>query len=253
MMSFFFKALMAYSFPVALYRASSTWKTTEKLYFKQFHIFLSDYFNSNWCQLFPSTPDNHLQNQTQGNSNNEGCQCKFCPSPKQHHHSWPSASGAPQSSHRGSFAKFWEWSSSTSDPHERNGNGVPWFSTLRTAFSRLWSHKSSWILIVNNSYQLLMWLGWVCCSISALQQISPVLQCFYSDLQAEPHCHSHCPPPQWTSLLPSQSGHGPTWQCSENPPAELSFSCRKTEERQYSRDAWADIRVCVCVRERSSV
>lgn len=66
MMSFFFKALMAYSFPVALYRASSTWKTTEKLYFKQFHISLSDYFNSNWGQLFPSTPDNHPQNQTQG-------------------------------------------------------------------------------------------------------------------------------------------------------------------------------------------
>lgn len=65
-MSFFFKALMAYSFPVALYWASSTWKTTEKLYFKQSCIPLLDYFNSNWCQLFPSTPDSHPQIQTPG-------------------------------------------------------------------------------------------------------------------------------------------------------------------------------------------
>lgn len=142
-------------------------------------------------------------------SSPEGCQCKLCPSPKQYYHSWPSALGAPWSSHRRSYAQFWEWSSSTSDPHERNGNGVLWFSTLRTAFSRLWSQKSSGILTVNNSYKLLVWLGWVC-SVSALQQISPVLQCFYSDPQAEPHCHNDCPPPQCTSLLPSQSGHGPT-------------------------------------------
>lgn len=199
-MSFFFKALMAYSFPVALYWASSTWKTTEKLYFKQSHISLSDYFNSNWHQLFPSISDSHPQNQTQGTQKTEhfcfapcaaeGCQCKLCPSPKQRYHSWPSALGAPQSSHRGSYAQFWEWSSSSSDPHERNGNSVIWFSTLGTAFSRLWSHKSSGILTVNNSYQL---LSWVCCSVSALQQISLVLQCFYSDPRQSPTATTTAP------------------------------------------------------------
>lgn len=95
-------------------------------------------------------------------SSPEGCQSKLCPSPKQYYHTWPSALGAPQSSHRGSYPQFGEWSSSTSDRHERNGNGMSWFSTLRTAFSRLWSHKYSAILTVNNSYQLLVWVGWVC-------------------------------------------------------------------------------------------
>lgn len=40
MISFFFKALIAYSFPVALYWANSTWKTTEMLYSKQICYFL---------------------------------------------------------------------------------------------------------------------------------------------------------------------------------------------------------------------
>lgn len=62
-MSFFFKALIAYSFPVALYWAKSTWKTTEMLYSKQ--MLLLDYFDSHWQKLFPSTPHSHSQNQAQ--------------------------------------------------------------------------------------------------------------------------------------------------------------------------------------------
>lgn len=136
-MSFFFKALMAYSFPVALYWASSTWKTTEKLYFKQSRISLSYCFYSNWCQLFPSTPvipktklkelEKHstsvlllvLQQSRRMSVSVMSFSQTALPELAQ---CFGSTSEFPQRE----LAKFW-------DPRERNDNGVLSFSTLRTA------------------------------------------------------------------------------------------------------------------------
>lgn len=109
---------------------------------------------------------------------------------------------------------------------------MKWLSTPWMVFSRLWSQKSSEVLTVNRNYRLFMWLGLF--SVSALQQISSVRQCFYSDSEAEAHLNNHSPTALlhkvYTYTLPSQSGHVPAWLCSENPQAELSFSCKQAKK-----------------------